>query len=253
MTPAERVALALERALGPSTVITDPELCAGFARDESEAESVVPACVVRASETAHVVAALSACDDARVPVFPRGGGTGRTGGATVTRPGVVVDTTAMPDLVEVDAANGVAVVGVGMRTADLHAAVEREGLFWAPDPNSAPWCTLGGNLAENAGGPRAVKYGVTRDWVLGVEAVHAGGAVVAHGRRTAKGVTGYDTVGTLVGSEGTLAVFTRASLRLVALPPCVRGVLAVFDGAVAAGRPGRARAALNSSMEFAAT
>lgn len=236
MTPAERVALELERLLGPSRVITDADLCAGYARDESEAESVVPPCVVRAATAADVAETLRFCERHGVPVVPRGGGTGRTGGATVTVPSVVIDTTPLGDLKDIDRANGLAVVGVGVRTGALHEAVEREGLFYPPDPQSAEWCCLGGNLAENAGGPRAVKYGVTRDWVLGVEAAHVGGTLVRHGRRTAKGVTGYDTVGMLIGSEGTLAVFTEATLRLTALPTVVRGVLAVFPDAVAAGR-----------------
>lgn len=236
MTPAERVSLELERRLGPSRVLTDPSLCEAYAHDESEAEWVLPPCVVRAASTDDVVATLRACDEHGVPVVARGAGTGRTGGSTVTVPSVVLDTAAMNALKDIDRANGVAVVGVGMRTGDLHAAVEREGLFYPPDPQSAEWCFLGGNVAENAGGPRAVKYGVTRDWVLGLECVHADGAVVQHGRRTAKGVTGYDTVGTLVGSEGTLGVFTEITLRLTALPTAVRGVLAVFADAVAAGR-----------------
>ena len=236
MTPAERVAVELERTIGPSRVLTDPELCAGYARDESEAESVVPPCVVRAETADDVAKALRACAAHGVPVVARGGGTGRTGGATVTVPSVVVDTSGLGGIKDIDRANGLAVLGVGVRTGALHAAVEAEGLFYPPDPQSAEWCCVGGNLAENAGGPRAVKYGVTRDWVLGVEAVHMGGAVVQHGRRTAKGVTGYDTVGTLVGSEGTLAVFTEVTVRLTALPTAVRGVLAVFADAVAAGR-----------------
>ncbi len=236
MTPAERVAMELERSIGPSRVLTDPELCAGYARDESEAESVVPPCVVRAEAAADVAKALRACEAHGVAVVARGAGTGRTGGATVTVPSVVVDTSGLVGIKDIDRANGLAVVGVGLRTGALHAAVEAEGLFYPPDPQSAEWCCVGGNLAENAGGPRAVKYGVTRDWVLGVEAVHIGGATVQHGRRTAKGVTGYDTVGTLVGSEGTLAVFTEATVRLTALPTAVRGVLAVFADAVAAGR-----------------
>ena len=236
MTPAQRVSLDLERALGPSRVITDPDLCAAYERDESEAPSVVPPCVVRAESAAEVAAALRACNERGVPVVPRGAGTGRTGGATVTVPSVVVDTSLLGGLKDIDRANGVAVVGVGMRTGALHAAVEAEGLFYPPDPQSAEWCCLGGNVAENAGGPRAVKYGVTRDWVLGLECAHMDGALVQHGRRTAKGVTGYDTVGMLVGSEGTLGVFTEVTVRLAALPTAVRGVLAVFADAVAAGR-----------------
>jgi glycolate oxidase len=236
MTPAQRASLELERLLGPSRVITDPDLCAAYARDESEAEWVVPPGVVRAESAADVAATLRICEAHGVAVVPRGAGTGRTGGATVSAPAVVLDTSRINGIKEIDRANGIAVVGAGVRTGDLHAAVEREGLFYPPDPQSAEWCCLGGNVAENAGGPRAVKYGVTRDWVLALECAHMGGALVQHGRRTVKGVTGYDTVATLVGSEGTLGVFTEVTVRLTALPPAVRGVLAVFADAVAAGR-----------------
>ena len=236
MTPAQRVSLELERRIGPSRVLTDPDLCAAYARDESEAASVVPPCVVRAETAAEVAATLRACSERGVPVVPRGAGTGRTGGATVTVPSVVLDTSLLTALKDIDRANGVAVLGAGMRTGALHAAVEREGLFYPPDPQSAEWCCVGGNVAENAGGPRAVKYGVTRDWVLGLECAHMDGALLQHGRRTTKGVTGYDTVGMLVGSEGTLGVFTEVTVRLTALPTVVRGVLAVFADAVAAGR-----------------
>jgi glycolate oxidase len=116
----------------------------------------------------------------------------------------------------------------GVITGDLHAAVEREGLFYAPDPNSLDSCMIGGNIAENAGGPRAFKYGVTRDWVLGLTACLVGGRVVRTGKRTVKGVTGYDVTSLLVGSEGTLAVFTEATLRLVPKPPEVATALALF-------------------------
>jgi glycolate oxidase len=150
--------------------------------------------------------------------------------------GIVLATHALARVKEIDRANLVAVVEPGVITGDFHRAVEGEGLFYAPDPNSLDSCCLGGNLAENAGGPRAFKYGVTRDWVLGLEACLMGGRVLRTGKRTVKGVTGYDVTALLVGSEGTLAVFTEATLRLVPNPPAVATLLALFTEVRAAAR-----------------
>src|SRR5258705_3888427 len=125
----------------------------------------------------------------------------------------------MSSIKEIDQQELLAVVEPGILLADVHAAVEKEGLFYPPDPTSLASCALGGNLAENAGGPRAFKYGVTRDYVLGVEAFLVGGQRFFSGRRTMKGVTGYDVTSLLVGSEGTLAVLGEATIRLVPNPP----------------------------------
>jgi glycolate oxidase len=148
----------------------------------------------------------------------------------------VLATHRLARILEIDRENLVAVVQPGVVTGDLHAAVEREGLFYAPDPNSLESCMVGGNLAENAGGPRAFKYGVTRDWVLGLEACLVGGRIVRTGKRTVKGVTGYDVTALLVGSEGTLAVFTEATLRLVPKPAAIATALALFSDVRAAAR-----------------
>ncbi len=163
-----------------------------------------------------------------VPVTPRAAGTGRTGGATCLTGGIVLSLVGMGRIEEIDRKERLAVVEPGVVLADLHAAVEAEGLFYPPDPNSLASCTLGGNLAENAGGPRAFKYGVTRDYVLGFDAYLVGGKRIFCGRRTTKGVTGYDVASLLVGSEGTLAVFGRATLKLVPRPPAVTTLLALF-------------------------
>src|SRR4029079_6282014 len=129
--------------------------------------------------------------------------------------GIVLATHVLSRIKEIHAGDLIAVVEPGVITGDLHAAAEKEGLFYPPDPNSLASCMIGGNVAENAGGPRAFKYGVTREYVLGLEACLMGGHVVRTGRRTVKGVTGYDATSLLVGSEGTLAVFTEITLRLV--------------------------------------
>ena len=129
---------------------------------------------------------------------------------------------------EIDRRDGIAVVEPGVRLIDLHRAVEAEGWFYPPDPNSVEDCAVGGNVAENAGGPRAFKYGVTRDYVLGMEAFLIGGQSLSVGRRTIKGVAGYDLTGLLVGSEGTLAVLGDITLRLIPRPPVLRTLLALF-------------------------
>lgn len=235
MNSVVRAVLELERALGSSRVSTEPSMRAALARDESDVTPVVPACVVLPSSAEDVTRALAICDAHEVPVYARGGGTGRTGGSVPLREGVLVDSRPLADLAEIDRGALLAVVGPGMVTAEFQRAVEAEGLFFPPDPLSAPWSCLGGNVAENAGGPRAFKYGVTRDWTLGMDAVLVGGERLRVGRRTTKGVAGYDLVSTLVGSEGTLAVFTSLTLRLMVRPPAMRALVATFTALVDAG------------------
>ena len=199
-----------ERNARGALVMTDPEVCERYAADESEALPCTPAAVVRARSEDDVVALMSACFRHEVPVTPRGGGTGRTGGAVPVEGGIVLAFEGMDALEEVHRGDLVAVVRPGLVLGRLHDAVEAEGLFYGPDPNSLASCALGGNLAENAGGPRALKYGATRDWTLGLDVVTADGTRLALGKRTGKGVTGYDLAALVVGSEGTLAVITRA-------------------------------------------
>jgi glycolate oxidase len=218
----------LVAALGPSKVIDDAAGCERFARDESEAVGRLPDAVVVAERAEDVVAALAVADRCDVPITPRAGGTGRTGGAVPVAGGILLATHALAQVKEIDRRERIAVVQPGVVTGELHAMVEKEGLFYPPDPNSLASCMIGGNVAENAGGPRAFKYGVTREYVLGLEACLIGGRVLRTGRRTVKGVTGYDVTALLVGSEGTLAVFTEATLRLVNDPPHVATALALF-------------------------
>jgi glycolate dehydrogenase FAD-linked subunit len=224
----DRAKIELERRLGPSKVLTGVDACATYAKDESDVEGRAPDAVVIAATASDVATTLAVAESCDVPVTPRAGGTGRTGGAVPVAGGIVLATHALARLKEIDRANLIAVVEPGVITGELHAAVEKEGLFYAPDPNSLESCMLGGNIAENAGGPRAFKYGVTRDWVLGLEVVLVGGRVLRTGKRTVKGVTGYDVTALLVGSEGTLGVFTEAILRLVPKPPAIATVLALF-------------------------
>jgi glycolate oxidase len=230
----DRARILLERRLGPSKVLTSEDACAPYVHDDSDVEGLVPGAVVLAASAADVVAVLEVADACDVPVTPRAGGTGRTGGAVPAAGGIVLATHALARVKEIDRKDLVAVVEPGVITGVLHAAVESEGLFYAPDPNSLESCMIGGNLAENAGGPRVFKYGATRDWVLGLEAHLIGGRTVRTGKRTVKGVTGYDVTSLLVGSEGTLAVFTEATLRLVPKPPAVATALALFTDVRAA-------------------
>jgi len=185
---------------------------------------------------AEVELVLRLCAEHRVPVTPRGAGTGMTGGALPVRGGVVLSTERMTKILEIDPEDLVAVVEPGVITGDLQAAVEAAGLFYPPDPASLASCSLGGNVAENAGGPRAFRYGVTREYVLGLEAVLMGGETIRPGRRTTKGVTGYDVVAALVGSEGTFAVTTELTLRLLPKPTAVGALLAVFADLLVAGK-----------------
>ncbi len=219
----------LERRLGPSKVMTAHDSCEAYASDDSRVEGPTPDAVVLAESTDDIRAALAVARDAGVPITPRAAGSGRTGGAVPVAGGIVLSTLGMGQIRDIDRREGTAVVGPGTNLAELHAAAEAEGWFYPPDPNSASICTLGGNVAENAGGPRAYKYGVTRDYVLGMDAFLIGGQSIFAGRRTKKGVTGYDVAGLLVGSEGTLAVFGDIVVRLVPKPGQVMTLLAMFD------------------------
>jgi glycolate oxidase len=218
----------LEASLGPSKVLLEREACERFVRDESEAEGVVPDAVVLASSAEDIEKALAVAREAEVPITPRAGGTGRTGGAVPVAGGIVLAHTGMKQIKDIDVREGIAVVEPGLILKDLHDAVEAEGWFYPPDPNSLSSCCLGGNVAENAGGPRAFKYGVTRDYVLGMTALLIGGQRLQVGRRTLKGVTGYDVTALLVGSEGTLAVFGDITLKLIRQPETVTTLLALF-------------------------
>lgn len=228
MNAALQCLLDLERTLGPSKVDTRESSRQVHAHDDSDFHGKTPDAVVHAAGTRDVAATLEICERHGVPVTPRAAGTGRTGGAVPVQGGIVLATGAMKGIVGIEKDDLLAVVQPGVVTADLHAAVEAEGLFYPPDPNSLATCMIGGNVAENAGGPRAFKYGVTREYVLGLEACLMGGRVVRTGKRTVKGVTGYDVTALLVGSEGTLGVFTEITLKLVPRPREIATALALF-------------------------
>ncbi|MBN1774353.1 MAG: FAD-binding protein [Deltaproteobacteria bacterium] len=240
MRPADderalRAAAEVGRRVGTHKVIDDPDLLAPLGADESGLPAAPPPVAVRAESADDVVATLVVAAEHRVPVTPRGRGSGKSGGAIPARGGIVLLTERLDGIVELDRAERLAVVRPGIVLQRFQEAVEAEGLFYPPDPASLDTCALGGNVAENAGGPRAFKYGVTREWVLGLEAVLMGGTRLRTGRRTRKGVAGYDVTAALVGSEGTLAVFTEVTVRLQARPGATQTLLATFDDPVAAG------------------
>jgi glycolate oxidase len=233
---ADGIVGELLRALPHDRVLTDPDVTAAFARDEAPWAPVgTPAAVVRARDTADVQHVVAACLRLGVPLIPRGAGTGLCGGANAVDGAVVLSLEAMNSVLEVDPLERIAVVQPGVVNDDLRARVAEVGLWYPPDPASSPWSTIGGNVATNAGGVCCVKYGVTRDYVIGMEVVTGTGDVVRLGRRTAKGVAGYDLLGLMVGSEGTLGVVTEITVKLkpLALPGVT--VVGAFGSVVDAG------------------
>ncbi|MCO6006256.1 FAD-binding protein [Actinoallomurus purpureus] len=232
----EDLAAELERVLPDGRVVRDPDVMASYARDEAEwAPYGKPAAVVRPRETAEVREVVARCARRGVPVVPRGAGTGLSGGANAIDGCVMLSFEAMNAILTIDPDERIAVVQPGVVNEDLRRACAEHGLWYPPDPASAPWSTIGGNVATNAGGLCCVKYGVTRDYVLGLEAVVGRGDVVRLGRRTAKGVVGYDLTGLMVGSEGTLGVITEITVRLRGARAAERTIVGYFDTLVAAG------------------
>ncbi len=177
-----------------------------------------PLAVVEARSVEQVQAVLRIAHEHRIPVVPRGAGTGLTGGAMAQAGELVLSTAAMTRIVEIDDADQVAVVEPGILNADLNRALESHGLRWAPDPASREISTVGGNIATNAGGLLCAKYGVTREAVLGLDVVLADGSLVRLGHRTIKGVTGLDLTALMIGSEGTLGIIVGATLKLTPVP-----------------------------------
>jgi len=225
----------LARELGSPNIVRDEERLERFLVDESGLGRWPAEAAVLCASREEVEVVLRLAREHRVPVTPRGAGTGMTGGCLPAKGGIVLSTERMTRIRELDTDDLVAVVEPGVVTLDLQNAVEAAGLFFPPDPASLASCTLGGNVAENAGGPRAFKYGVMREYVLGLECVQMGGESFRCGRRTQKGVVGYDVTAAIVGSEGTFAVATELVLKLLPKPPAVQTLLAVFTDPVAGG------------------
>jgi glycolate oxidase len=225
----------IEAIVGRQHVTTAEEDLLCYAYDATNRHHR-PDAVVFPGNTGEVSAIMRAANECRFFVVPRGAGTGMSGGALAIQGGLTMVMTRFNRILSIDRDNLVAEVEPGVITGHFQEAVEREGLFYPPDPSSAAYSTLGGNVGECAGGPRAVKYGVTRDYVLALEVVLPTGEVIATGTRTAKGVVGYDLTRLIVGSEGTLGVVTKIVLRLLPLPEVVRTLRAVFVRIQDAGR-----------------
>ncbi len=187
-----------------------------------------PEIVVFPQNAQQIAAILKVANEEKLPVFPRGAGTGLSGGSIANGGGIVLALSRMNRILEINEEDMFAVVEPGVVTEHLHRAVEEKGLFYPPDPASLKACTLGGNVAENAGGPRGFKYGVTADYILGLEFVSPCGEIIRTGGRTIKNVAGYHLVGLMAGSEGTLGVITEITLRLIKKPETVATALLVY-------------------------
>lgn len=227
---------ALRDIVGPEHVATSRTARLTHSFDATQRQ-FMPEAVVHPVSTEEVAAIVRLAAQHRLPLLPRGAGSGFTGGALPVQGGIVVVLTRMNRILEIDTDNLVAVVEPGVVTARLQEAVEKLGLFYPPDPASKDFSTLGGNVAECAGGPRCVKYGVTRDYVLGLTVVTPSGEIIRTGGRTMKNVVGYDLTRLFVGSEGTLGIVTEIILRLLPKPAAKRTMLATFahiDGAAEA-------------------
>lgn len=231
------IADLLSKELGAARVITRThERFEDFCRDESPLpEFFPPDCAVLVESAEQAALVLRLCQEHGVPVTPRGAGSGMTGGCLPIAGGVVLSTERMGRVLEINNDDLLAVVEPGVITGQLQDAVEAQGMFYPPDPASLEYCSIGGNAATNSGGPRAFKYGVTREYMLGMEVALMGGERLRIGRRTAKGVTGYDLVAGFVGSEGTFGVITELTVKLIPKPPAQATALAVFADVQAAG------------------
>ena len=224
----------LTKELTNINVSTAPEdlICYGF--DASGIE-IAPSAIVWPESTEEVVRVMKYAYEKGVSVVPRGAGTGMTAGAVPEKGAIILSFEKMKRILEIDAENLSVLCEPGVINGRLQRELEWKGFFYPPDPASMNFCTIGGNVAENAGGPRAVKYGVTRDYVMEIESVLPNGEIITTGVRTAKGVVGYDLSKLLVGSEGTLSVFTKIRLKILPLPEEVITLLAVFNNLEAAG------------------
>jgi glycolate oxidase len=227
VTPA--IIEALSQIAGQANVLFDAEAIDRYSHDETVGLYHSPEVVVRVITARQVAEIFCLAQREQIPVTPRGAGYGLSGGAVPVEGGIVLSTEKMNRILEIDRENLMITVEPGVITGDIHRAVEADGLFYPPDPASLDSCTIGGNIASGAGGPRAVKYGTTRDYVCGLEAVLPSGEILYCGGKLVKNATGYNLVQLLIGSEGTLAVVTEIILRLIPLPQVQVDLLVPFD------------------------
>jgi len=227
MTTRRELIARLARAVGKDHVVYRPEDLLVYEFDGT-IEKRLPHAVVFPGDTAEAAAIIRVCNELGVPLTPRGAGTGLSGGSVAAKRGVVIATARMRRIIEIDPVNRLAVVEPGLPNIQLSEAAAEYGLFYAPDPSSQKACTIGGNVAENAGGPHCLALGVTTNHVLGIEVVTAGGDVTWIGGRVAEGV-GYDLRGAFIGSEGTMGIATKIVVKLLPVPASVVTLLGVFD------------------------
>ena len=231
---SELVIRSLQVIAGSDNVLTSKEDRLCYAYDATN-QIFLPDAVVFPSNAEDVSKVLKLANTERFYVTPRGAGTGLSGGSITVSGGLVLSLERMRRILRIDTENMIAVVEPGVVNFELQMELGKAGLFFPPEPTSLRYCTIGGNIAECAGGPRSVKYGVTRDYVLGLEVVLPTGEIMETGTQTVKGVTGYDLTRLIVGSEGTLGIVTKATLRLLPFPKAVNTILAIFNDECAAG------------------
>lgn len=219
----------LRTIVGPEQVLFDEEGMEPYSHDKVVGLRADPEVVVKVNTKEQISDLFRLAQREKIPITPRGAGYGLSGGAVPMHGGIVLSVEKMNRILEIDKKNLMVTVEPGVITGDIHRAVEAEGLFYPPDPASLDSCSIGGNISEDAGGPRAVKYGVTRGYVCGLEAVLPSGEIITCGGKLVKNVTGYNLIQLLVGSEGTLAVVTKIILRLMPLPKVQIDLLVPFD------------------------
>ncbi len=231
----KKVISQLEKIVGKEAVLTSKEDLNAYSYDGTTTWTHLPDVVVLPTTTEQVSEILKLANEKKVPVTPRGAGTNVSGGSIPIKGGIVLCTTRMNKILDINKANFTAVVEPGVVLQEFNMALAKQGLFYPPDPQSFLGCTIGGTVAENAGGPYCVKYGVTKQYVLGLEVVLANGYVMKLGGVTVKNRTGYELVMLFTGSEGTLGVITKITLRLLPMPPANKTLMAVFDDMAAGG------------------
>ena len=225
---APRVILLLEDIVGSENVTSESTDMLCYSYDATQ-QTFLPDAVIFPENAQQVGLVMKMANVENIPVFPRGAGSGFSGGSLPTKGGIVLVTSRMDRIIEIDEDNLVATVEPGVVTEQFQQAVEKVGLFYPPDPASLKFSTLGGNAAECAGGPRCVKYGVTKDYILGLEVVTPQGDVIRTGGATMKGVVGYDLTKLMVGCEGTLGIITQLIIKLLPLPEAKKTMLIMFD------------------------
>ncbi|MBE0598947.1 MAG: FAD-binding protein [Desulfuromonadales bacterium] len=223
-----RIFKILQEIVGSENVTAEDadRLCYSY---DATQQKFLPDAVVFPADAEQIALVLKMANAEKIPVFPRGAGSGFSGGSLPVTGGIVLVTTRLDRILRIDTENLVAEVQPGVVTEQFQQAVEKLGLFYPPDPASLKFSTLGGNVAECAGGPRCVKYGVTKDYILGLQVVTPQGDIIKTGGETMKGVVGYDLTKLMCGSEGTLGIITRITIKLLPLPEAKKTMLVIFD------------------------